>query len=647
MVIVLLGMPLCAWGQEDETAGEPMDQSMEEAAAESTDESAEDIWSDAEAEEDVMPLHYMLEPEFRTWLGYRFVDVDGSNQAIEYGWQHSSVTGGVVLHYNPLPHRLDFELDWLNKHDYNAEFGYSYKDMIRLDYRGWSLFHNLDHYIPQAPAVSNLDGNGVYYGVTARDNRVFMRLKWPDRPYHVFAEFRQFEKEGSIQERFYTGVKVSRLRDIYWVTRRYTAGINGHFGPVEIEYSHFVKTFDPHKDVVTTAPAPATWTRSHIPELETNTDTVKIHTSLTGRVVATTTLINGEKENERSKAEAEFRRAYADLVMIPFEGVTVAVKYRYRELQVDPPDGLYGTTAFGTPAETKDSMDRRTNTAEVIVRYSPIREFSAKASYKFEKTERYSTYQWSDLSVIPFQSIPTDQNRHTVQLGFRVKAIEDVDFKGSLQYEYTQDPAYPVEAVNSYKGRFDARWSPMYNFNMDAYYRFLREDNNTADMDYSSDNIGMVAFWAPLDRFFTTVAYDFWRSRNERTLRLTDGVAPTNFIPESTAMRDTSHVYTVGAGYSFEFPLTLEADFHQSWSRSKYRTSTQGGLGTSSGMGELVDLKIRETGGSFIASYDLPKGWGTSVNYSINNYEDMQDKPQTGMQDGTAQSVILLVSKKW
>jgi len=188
----------------------------------------------------------------------------------------------------------------------------------------------------------------------------------------------------------------------------------------------------------------------------------------------------------------------------------------------------------------------------------------------------------------------------------------------------------------------------------DAYYRFTRDNNNTANMDFERDNLGILGTWAPMQQLSFYINYDYNRLKNKRDLNFIAGRRgfETFFPTDAVAYHDTSHMYALGGTYSFDFPLTLDAGFHQSWSRGAFRTNltTLDGDGdpeTTSGVGELTDLRIRETGGNIRVAYELPKGWGVSAEYEVNDYQDLEDKPQNGVQDGLAHTVTLLVKKEW
>lgn len=675
LIMVLLGMPVAGWCQDggqpaSDNAGQQVDPPGDAAGQGYV--SGEDGDGEAEeGEEEVPPLSYLMEPDIETWLGGRFVHLNGSTRAMEYGWPHSSLAGGLRLRYSPLPFRFEADLDWLDSSDFSADFSGAYKDIVKFDYTGVGLWHNLDHYVPQPETILNDESPDDLYHVTTNDHRLSLRLKWPDRAYHLFADFRQFEKEGTIQERFFeltpvfTEEKSSLSRDIDWITRQYVIGLNGHFGIVELEYSHLTKTFEPHKDVSTQVTEGASIVpRSVVPVFQTNSDTVKAHTDLTGRIVASATFTTGDKQNHNSGAEVDFDRGYADLTLIPLTHMTVAVRYRYKDTQESVPF-TFGSSIFGVPGTPFDPMDNRTNTASVTVRYAPINQFSAKAEYTFENVQRTNAGVWSSVieseagstpsavPVLPFQAIPNEQNIHTVKAGVSARPFRGLDLRGTVEYVYTEEPAYPIDPKNSVKGSIDADWALWRDVNASAYYRFTRQQNGSIHMHAENDNAGTIVTWMPIDRLAVYANYDYSRYNNRRDIQLLAGTSPNEeFFPrDRVPYTDSSHLYALGANYGFPFPLTLGAEFHQSWSRGLFRTDAStvisGLLVTTDGLGDATDLRIRETGGNLTARYDFPRNWGASCTYTINDYKDLAKKPQDGDQDGTAQTVLVMLSKKW
>ena len=665
LVLTLLGMPLLARAEEPATAG--LNTQVQTAPGEDATSITEETPA---TQADVSPPHFVLPPHYYVWAGFRFADIEGARRgAGEYIWPYSSAAGGFDLSYNPLPQRLDTALDWNNPYDYQAAFAYAFKDMFKLNYSGWSLWHNLDHFglIGASPALSVHDDDpDADYHVVVRDNRIFLRLKWPNRAYHVFVDFRQYEKSGTIQQRFLTiitgDMKNSQSRDIDWITRQYNAGFNGHFGPVEMEYSHRIKTFEPHGDVALTYTGTDD-VHNVVPNVVSNYDTLKLHTDLTGSVVASGMFVNGERKNNTSNTEVDFHRAYGDLTLIPLDHVTVAVKYRFNQAEETVPSvvgSTLGIPAFFTPpvpGTTTKPINTTINQAEVAIRYSPLSNLGFRADYTFKNTRRDNADQWDILpgtppeNVLPFQGIPTWQDLHKVVFGMNARPFANFDFRATAEDDYTEEPAYATDPNNAFYGKADASWTPSATVCAGAHYHYSSLENKSAQMSVASNNPGLYVMWTPAKNIFLGSSYDYFGYNDTRDIQLTEGtpavVNPIQLPRDRVPYRDFTNIYTLSGGYSFSIPLTMESEFHQSWTSGRVRVEDITGIYNASGMGELVDQKIRETGGSITAKYTLSKGWSTSLTYKINDYQDLENKPQNGPQDGTAQVMLVMLSRKW
>jgi hypothetical protein len=636
-----------------------------DAAAANGGQSGEDV-EDSQGEEEEAPeapaaevTHYQLAPEIDTWLGYRFFDMQGSRKAAEYEYPYSSVVGGLKMLYVPLPTRWEADLDWVNPNDWNADASLGYRDILKINYTGWALWRNYNHYGLIGRVPTNDRAPGASYFTDDQDNRLSLVIKWPDRPYHFFMNLRQFEKDGTVQARYYEGtsVKGSRSRDIDWITRDLTAGINGHFGPVEAEYSHTTKTFDPHKDVaLVDVMNGSDLYHSVVPQFDENLDSVKIHTDYTGRISADAQYINGERENQHSQAEVNYQRAYGDFNLIPLPGLTMVVRYRFNQTHETVPTLVPGTPPNLT-AKTVNPIDDRDNKAQVAFRYSPVTLIAFKAEYSFENLKRYNADLWSNPQIIsqhilaPFGTIPSEQNIHKITAGVTSRPARWVDFKGSFEYTYTEEPAYALSPKNSYKVRADANFMPLPEITSNVHYRMSSESNGLANMHTKYDNPGIQAVWAPPGPFTLSVNYDYFRYRIDRDILLFQANYTTPFPEERAPYTDQAHVYSVGGTYSFPIPLTADAEFYQSFGSGSFRINEALGLFNTLDVGLLADMAVRETGGRITGRYTLPKDWGLSLTYDINNYVDFKSNTlggsQSGPQNGTAQTVMIVASKKW
>jgi hypothetical protein len=118
-------------------------------------------------------------------------------------------------------------------------------------------------------------------------------------------------------------------------TTEFRAGANSHLGPIEAEYSHTEKKFEALGEKVlfdTSTGTPIA--HNFIPDLKSSSDTVKIHTTYSGKIVLAGTYTNGDKENEDSGAKAEFTNAAGDFMFMPVTSVIFTLKYRHYDLDV-------------------------------------------------------------------------------------------------------------------------------------------------------------------------------------------------------------------------------------------------------------------------------------------------------------------------
>jgi hypothetical protein len=646
----------------DETAAAPALTAPDEAQGTQDVEGTQDAEEPQEEEAPEAPAaevtHYSLAPETDTWLGYRFFDLQGSRKAAEYEYPYSSIVGGLKMLYVPLPTRWEADLDWISPNDWNADASLGYRDILKINYTGWALWRNYNHYGLIGRVPTDDRAPGAFYFTDDQDNRLSLVIKWPDRPYHFFMNLRQFEKDGTVQARFYHGanVKGSRSRDIDWITRDLTAGINGHFGPVEAEYSHTVKTFDPHKQVaLVDVMNGSDLHHSVVPQFNENLDSVKIHTDYTGRISADAQYINGERDNEHSRTELNYQRAYGDFNLIPLPGLTMVVRYRFNRTSETVPGSV--TVDPGRTGFPKNPIDDRDNKAEVAFRYSPVTLIAFKAEYSFENLKRYNADLWSNPQIIsqhilaPFGTIPSEQNIHKITAGVTSRPARWVDFKGSFEYTYTEEPAYALSPKDSYKVRADANFMPLPEITSNVHYRFASESNGLANMHTKYDNPGIQAVWAPPGPFTLSVNYDYFRYRIDRDILLFQANYTTPFPEERAPYTDQAHVYSVGGTYSFPIPLTADAEFYQSFGSGSFRINEALGAFNTLDVGLLADMAVRETGGRITGRYTLPKDWGLTLTYDINNYMDFKSNTlggsQSGPQNGTAQTVMIVASKKW
>jgi hypothetical protein len=349
-------------------------------------------------------------------VGYRWISLDGSARSGEYEYFQKSDALSAVIEWDRLPHRFMLEYHSLNEKDFFKSLDYSFSDVVVVNATSRRLFHNLDHFsfgLSGGPfsdgeatpgTVSFLDRNpNDQYGTENNMNTFFLRLKTPDFPFHFYAEARSVEKEGLVQQRFLLGYfgdinKVSESREIDWRANEVRVGVNSHLGPAEVDYSHTEKRFEAlgEKVLYDSYPAAAgraldTYPHNLVPDLESSSDTVKIHTSHTGRIVAAGTYTTGEKENRDSNARTDYWNGAGDLTITPVKNLAIFFKYRHYDLTAENPDTV--TITGLVPANTytynvRDSISSRKDIMSGTIRYRATDRLTVKGEYSVEKIER-------------------------------------------------------------------------------------------------------------------------------------------------------------------------------------------------------------------------------------------------------------------
>ena len=594
-------------------------------------------------------------------LGYRWNTSSGNPMAGEYEYQHSSAAGSAVIEYDPLPHRILLETYVQNEKDYFAEFDYSYKDVIMLNMMSRSLFHNLDHYSlgkddPSTPTPYFTDMNpGDLYGTSNVMNRVQVRFKTPDFPFHVYFEAKTQEKQGTIQQRFlssYSGGfnKIARSREIDYETEEAKATVNSHLGPLEVEYSHATKKFsDTHGKVMTDTVPGGTLSYTHnlVPDLESSVDTVKVHTSHTGRISATATYSSGDRKNTDSNVKATFVNAAGDFGWIPTKDLTVAVKYRHYSVDQDNPDTVSVLTSLNTTtlASVRNAINYQKDIMSGMVRYRATDRLTVRAEYAFESLNR-DTWQGNPAGSWQLDDKVT---RNTLRVGATYRMTNRLMLRGDYTHQTADVPANSVDLTYPEKSdaaRGTLTWMPKAWFNWLLSAGTIREERSDlqapfTDKRTTEQNRVLNAFTFILGKKTSiTPSYAFFQNKQKGPIAFTDttgAVTAESGVPYA----DTSHVASLAVSYALADAMLFTVEGGRSWSRGSWQTS--GAVAGSTGIADLTSVKLVETVAAASLDVNYTKNLGTEFRYQVRKLDDILDSAQ----DGTNQIVLATLSYKW
>ena len=627
--------------------------------------------------EDFIPAqHFTLQPDIFTYAGYRFVGLDGKRRAAEYDYLHPSFAGGLSVHEYPLPFMVDIDADYLNEHDHNATVNLAFTDIFKINYQSTELFHNLDHYrFIDSPSLDK-DPN-AQYGVNVNINDIKAVFKTPFIPFHLYVEAREFSKEGEVQQRFnsflvpnaFGGGKTSEDRTINWVTDELTMGFNGNvLSLFEIDYHHIIKHFEARGDkylinTYTGLGGPTDLAHNLTPTIESHYDTVSVHTDQSKALTAAGTFTYVTKNNEFSRAKVDSHREYGDVSYRITDSLMVSAKYGHQRIQADNSGAVDHGLPYNiaVPTDVANPLITRTEDRGIAsLVYQPARLITVTAQYTIDHITRTNTDAWGDPTVMLISK--PSSTTHTGRVALMLEPMKHTKVHAAATYVVNGDPSYNVDYRQAWEANTWATYVPLPGLVINADYKMIRGYNpvqnwrtNSQPVDNLNrhdwkDNGGAGVQWYAVQGLVLGAHYDYIRNKVSQT-ELYEDTAGNLAYSFNEPWRDTSHGYTVFGKYCFPFPLSVQAEFSQSWDKSGYTISQiLGGHITTVNADNVDDFtlqRIRDTKVNVRADYEITHGWGVALGYGMSQYTDLT-RPQTVEdRNGTAHFGTVYLTKKW
>jgi predicted porin len=610
-----------------------------------------------------------MKPEIWVFGGYRFVSNDGSPRAEEYEYLHDSIALGGKLRMFSFPHRLHLDLDVKNEKDYFGDITYMYKDIVRFRTIETSLFHNLENVSlidldpsTPSPGVDVRDANeqyGIRFGMT----NVFLRFKTPDYPFHVYLEGSLLERSGAQQQRSLLGsgttgnvVRTSQSRDVDQDTKNLTIGANTHLGPVELDISHGEKRFKEEADKVlydfySSSPARAAGEYPHnlVPDLRGSSNTLKVHTSYTGRLVASATLSKIDRENSDSGAKADYFIGAGEISWMESPRLAFFLKYRHRESDIDNPDTVTITDATNPlnsyTYAVEPSISSVTDSVSAIIRYRLAKGVTAKGEYSYENIRRSVSLEWD---------LPNSTEKNVASLSADLRVIKGVQVKVGYTHKFNYDPAYNTEPDRSDEGKMSVSLSP--HPKVTALVSFAVADERRDDLHFTDtlaarnrevnreSLLGSLTYLL-LDDLSVTASYAYAHNKTRQDIVYDDitGLPRTDPLVPNT---DLMHHYALDFSYLPKNNITLGAGVSYTISRGAFYPSDANLLMPVS-IASFAELKTKELLCSFSGEYRFKGGFGLGAEYRYADFDDVLDNPNDDVVDGKAHIILLTLSKRW
>jgi len=588
-----------------------------------------------------------IEPAYLVRGGYRFVGFEGSARAAEYQYLKSSPYLGVKAVLFPFPSRIHLEINAYNENDYFADLGYAYGDKVVARWIRETMYHNLDNIklmeFNPIFAVDRRD-RGDDYGVRVDMDEFYFRGKPAEFPFHLYVRALRVEKEGTAQQRFIGGLndftRISRSRDIDWNATEVTVGANSHLGPLEADYSHSEKRFKPgSNDVMSDTYSDGTYPHNVLSETEGSTDTLMVHTSYTGRLVASATLSRTQRENTTSGAEAEYVMGYGELAWTPAEKVSLALKYRKKMTDEETPNTLetnyLGFSVYSSPTVVdRDAMSTTENRYAAILNYRPSIGTAFNIGYSITRTSRDDAEVWN---------VPDSTTERETTFSMRTRLPKHMKLRARYRHLEAIEPAYNVQPERSDSGTlyltvFPAqRWVTTLTMALANERRHSLEfkDSRAKDRRVQNGRVMAQVAYVVTDRATVSAAYAYLTRRVSQDMYYKDSASNPLFAND-VKYDQTALNYTLAGDYHTKGLLA----FHAAVSR----TDTKSGFDDGSvSFDSLSELEVSETTYEFSVHHGREEGiiYGLDAKYyDFDDRLDNSDNP--ALKDGSA--YIALVS---
>lgn len=599
--------------------------------------------------------------------GYRFVGLSGSAQVGEYEYFHDSIVLGVELLRIVQPHRMHLDIAAYNGKDYAGDLSYAYKDIVYFRGVNTTLYHNLDNItlidLDPATASPRVDVRdaGEEYGIKTSQNSFLFRLKTPDFPLHGYVGGDFISKDGTQQQRFMgqvnRQVRASTSRDINWNTENIVIGVNSHLGPVEIDVSHGEKRFrsdgddilyDSYDAVGTTRKA-GVYPHNLIPEQKGSTNTIRLHTSYTGRLVASATLSNINRENSDSEAKADYMTGTGEVTWVPIEKLTFFFNYRYKDKDVDNPESVT-ITDLSDPSNkytysVKPPVSSVSNTFSGTARYRALKDLTLKAKFSYDDIRRKDAEGWD---------LPDRTTTRTASASADLKIKKNLKLKAGYTHKSINSPATNLEPDTSDKGEVSVSWMPVQKISTFLSYSIMDGDRDdlhyidteAADKRNVNQNriLGSITI-LPLKDLSLTASYFYLNDKTQQDIEYHDTTGAPHIDPY-VPYKNNSHNYSIYAMYIPAERVSLNAGVSHTKSTGGFHVEDIN-LTQTVAIDSFSEMKTEETVYSISGEYMFRQNSSLMLEYLHGDLDDILDNPYDDVEDGRAHRVLLTFLKKW
>lgn len=608
-----------------------------------------------------------------------------TRRATEYDSDDSSlIIGGRVEAY-PLPQRFYFDANVEGADHWFGELRHSYTDIYQLRVLSRRFVHNLDNLAlydldpaPTQTEVSRLD-LGKEYSLGIDINQFRLRLKTPNFPFHLYTVGEVVRRNGERQQRFLgdspvppARPRVSKAMAVDQETKTIALGANSHLRWLEIDLSHSWQQFDSgvadrYRYLASPPVRPAgDYVHNALPVLKTSSNTLKLHTTQTGKVVATATLADITRTNETSdryEIEAEKRLGHTDLLWTPWANMVLGTKYRRQESSGSGPASIISPWNSAV-LPVKSGVEGGTETATAFIRYNPIRTVTLKGQYSIEHRDRDldSALDWhlaEEKDINTFDAGVTWRLRHEARLRVNYR-LTDTDVEpGMVPAIFNNNPE------RTHQVTADISYSPQAATTL--LLSVLLKDDTADDLSVLYHNfIGFVptsdfvpvsdagvkatnydAFWqrylasithACTERLSVTGSYVYSSMVTDRDFSAFEGIT---IVDNGYHNTQGYHSFSLSSSWQATERFSLDSTIDYTIATGDY-SLTNTTLNQFLPLGDMAMADTKELGVRFDGGYDLGQGWKAGV---VVRYVEFIDKSFDNPSKGDLYGALFKMTK--
>ncbi|MCK4838734.1 MAG: hypothetical protein KAS94_08000, partial [Desulfobulbaceae bacterium] len=427
-------------------------------------------------------------------------------------------------------------------------------------------------------------------------------------------------------------------------SQEFAIGSNIHLGRVEIDISHKNRKFesaltDPtYSYAVDSIGTTIDSLHNVTPELKATTNSLKIHTSHSGRIFASVTLSEINKENDYSGAEAKNTLSYGEFFWLPASYLAFTTKLRHQKNEASAPATVTGTNWLGgtTTYIVTPGVESTTDTATLGLRFSliPKTNLNFKYTKKITEVEEQSSLDWStppkttkDEYELAISNWVIPKVRATAKLN-HIRVASELDTT-SINNEPDQTNQFNLGVTWSVSPKIVAYGSAF----------VARDDTESNQMSGAITNANtaealrqqhLISFaFLVNDKLTLSPSYTYIADEQGRDI-VWDGMVDSNYTNKQQA-----HSYALNLMFLPTKKANINCSIDYTTTDGSYDptspfTGTSGTIDTF----EIAQFSLSSTEEINIrldADYDIGRGWGLGLDLRFTDWQDDSfDNPSEG-----------------